>query len=519
MARIKLETTADVRGAQRLNKELEKSEKQLEEITKTARGTARQAQKIAEQADPTKRLNREYANLAKHVKAGRVSLQDAEVVAGKLQRRMDRLNTSSVAAVGPKMLGKVTSLIAGYVSLNSAIQLTVGLMREQAQLVSQAAERSQQTRGGVAPLAQLAATQGKTQAEREQILLDLEAEAKSFAASGAAPDVGAAGRDVFGLVSAGLNRSDRDFARDVQASGALQNVADAGRAFASLQATLGAAAPKTFEDFLDQAIQASAIAPAQAPEIPLAASRAAGSAAAIGIGPEFLNAATAYLAKATGDATQGGTQLAQFLKGIESEGLAADPSLRGLSGVELVRELASRNLDRAGLEGLLGGRQEAISGARTLINVLPQLEQSVAAIRRADAEDLARQTIDLPDASPGLRIARGRTRAETEANIAEQNRSADLENLFRTGLAERRRNRANGTETQFGDFFEDYLDSWVVQTDFQRRTRLRNFLSASESGANPLSAQTEADISAALAGQLYVLRRIESNTAGSARQE
>lgn len=518
-----LKTGSDVRGVKRLNQEFEKTDKQLDEITKGFKGTAGQARKLAEQAEPMKRLDRQMATLAKHVKAGRLSLADAEKLAGKYQRQLDRTAESGNKAHGRSMIGNLGAMAAGYLSINAALSTGIDLLKEQARLVDEAAKRDQASRAGVAPLAQLAATSATTPEGRRKKFREFEAEARQFFASGGASTYEQSGLDVFDLVSAGLNRKDRNFARDVQASGALQNVAGAATAYASLQATLGANAPKTFEDFLDQAIAASAIAPAQANEIPLAASRSAGSASALGLGPEFLNAATAYLAKSTGSASQGGTQLAAFLKGIESKGLEADPSLKGKSGVGLLTALAGRNLDRGGLANLLGNDNEAITGARTLINVLPQLQQSVGAIRTADAENLAAQTLGLPDASPGLKAARLATTARQSAEINEQNHSARLQNLLQAAFDERRANRAAGTEGEWGDYLQDNLIgnlSVLIGGDYARRTELSRVLnhSSADVGANPLSDALAAEIATALGKQTGVLEQIRDG--GSAgRQE
>lgn len=155
MARVKLDTSADTRGAKQLNAELAKTDKELDEITKSARGAAGQARKLAEMAEPQKKYNREMATLAKHVKAGRLSMEQAEKVAGKYQRRLDRTADAGKRAVGPAMAGNIQGMIAGYTSMAGAVGLVTKALADQEQKAQEAADAIFQSLDSFGKLQQL----------------------------------------------------------------------------------------------------------------------------------------------------------------------------------------------------------------------------------------------------------------------------------------------------------------------------------------------------------------------------
>lgn len=366
------------------------------------------------------RYNRRLAQGSELVRKGVIDQKQAEQAAARYRQQLLRVGQANRSAFGATAARDIKAYATGLFGVSQAISGVSGLLRQAAAERERLEQQVRQSRVGLAELSQLAAAGATTPGGREKAFAAAVAEARAFRSAGAADSVDAAAREVFFLRSAGLDRGDRDFARDVKASGSISDLAGLAQAFDALRTNLGAKEVGSFEDFLDKAIAASSFAPAQAPEIPQAAARSAGSARALGLSVDSLNAATAFLAKSTGSATEGGTQLAAFLKGIEKDGLAADPTLKGLSLVELVREINSRGLDRGGLADLVGDRQEAITGFRTLAAVLPEFENAVRAIRQADADNLARQTISLPDTDEQLRVGRLADRAKARGDVVGQ---------------------------------------------------------------------------------------------------
>ncbi|MEN1680786.1 MAG: phage tail tape measure protein [Planctomycetota bacterium] len=510
VAKLKTELKSATGETARLEREQKDAAKAAEELKRKAAAIVR------DNETPLERFRRQYRDLNRLYRQGAISLDQKRRAATRLRGELEGAGAAGKRAFGPAALQSVLALGAGYVSANQALQLGVDLLREQARLREEAARRARDARRGFAELSQLAATAATTPDGRRQAQLDFEQEAKSFRAAGASESLDEAAREVFKLASASLSRSDRSFARDIQAAGAVNQVGDAAKAFASLQTRLGPSAPGSFEDFLDQIIQSSSIAPSLAPEIPLAASRAGGSAGALGLRSEFLLASTAILAKGAGSASEGGTQLAAFLKGLEKDGLSADPSLAGLSGVELVREIGGRNLNRGQLAELVGDRQEAIEGLRTLIKNVDELEAQANQIRQADVENLARQTAGLATVSDQQRAAFFADRAQGTKEVAELD-SGRLTNLMNSVLDERAANRAAGNESVWGDLLGDFVarGAEFINT---REGVLRRALRESESGRQPLPEDLMAEIRDALRLQTPVLEGIQRNTESAAAQ-
>lgn len=500
------ETRGAVKAVNDLNKALGKTDDQLDEITKGGSKAEKAARRFAEMADPTRKYERQLANVAKAVKEGGLALDDAKRVAAQYGDRLDRVSMKGKQAFGPQLLGGMFAAVQHQVSLNNALEAGNQLLAEEKRLREQAKMSVKSAAQSLAELAQLAAAGGSTQSEREKRYGSFVVESLGYYGRGGAGSIDAAAQDVYRLDSAGLSRADRDFARDLKASGAIANVGALAESYSAIKTNLPSVGD--FDDFTDRALQAASVAPAQAPEIPLAASKAAGSAKSLGIGDTFLLAAAGVLAKSTGSAEQGGTQLAALLKSVESRAVVADPTLRGLSGLGLVGEIKSRDLDRAGLVNLLGDDQTAISGYRALSNDYELLGSQVAAIQKADADDLAQQAANLPKTVPFVRASISSQKALALRKLSELDTvTQDL--LIEEALDTRRTNRRLGTESQYGDLIGDAIRrNFPADNATSRRKTLEQFLGDSEAGVQPLGSDLEEQIRDSLSEQNSILREI-----------
>lgn len=428
-----------VKAVQDFQKALKAAEGEAEGTAKATSKVERMAQRLADKADPMRKYNREMQELGRWVAQDARNIETAELAAKQLGTQLERAGNRGRFAFGAEALGNLRSMITGYVSMAAAVSAATRAFQELADERRRVEEGSRQAVGGEGSLAQLAATQGSTYSQRKAALDRLTAESRGYFASGAFASRDEAGAATFRLNSAGLSAADRRFAVQVKRAGVLQDVGSAAEAYSAISKSLGSQEVGSFEQFLSKALQASALAPAQANEIPLAASRAAGSGRSLGLSDEFIVGATALLAGATGQASEGGTQLSAFLKQVEKSG-----QFQGKSGLEIVEAIAALPEAQQGFGGVLGDRAEAVQGFRTLKANLPQLRQAVAAIDSSQRTGLAAESVRLGLSDPNrlAAILEQETKNTAELQQLDEATTSLLFNAARNESRAVRRDRA-----------------------------------------------------------------------------
>lgn len=446
----KLRLDGDGKGAVKafndLTNAINKADEALDGATLSAKTLEKAAGRIAKANEsPQDKYNRKIAELALLVKQGKLSMDDAQRAAMRYQKSLERAGQSGKQAFGASAIGDLRSFALQFASVSFAIGQATQAFQFFAAERERARQASLQARAGYGELGQLAATADDPAAAYAAML----AEARNIRAVGAADNQQEAAGILFSMISAGLDERDRQFAVSLRSTGVLNDIGGTATAYAALVKALGREEVGSFEEVISKALAASSAAPALASEIPQAATRAGGSARALGINDEFLLAATAILASKTGTAAEGGTQLAAFLKGIEKKAIGVDPTLEGLSGLEIVQRLASGDQSRATLANLLGDRQEGIEGFRTLRDNLPELVALIQKIEKAQQEQLARtaQGLPLTDTQTATALALAETTGGLE--IA-QGEYASLKDLVQAAFNESRRLR--GGEGGFNDW-------------------------------------------------------------------
>jgi len=386
----------------------ERYNRKLGEAKRALAGNAREVEILAKQQTKLRvELLREQDANQRLATTRRQAAREQQQQAAAAKRALEEQRRAQENAFGKRAIAQIASFAASFFGVGAAISAVTRELTELASRREQVAAQVAAAKFGLGELAQLSATEGSTDAERRAAQAANVAEARGILAEGGAANLDEAGGILFRLKSAGLSRADRAFATRIRSRGALNNIGGAAEAFSALQTTLGGQQVGSFEDFLDQALQSSAIAPALANEIPQAAARAGGSARQLGIGLPFLLAATARLGKATGTANEGGTQLAAFLKQLEKSRanpavLAQFPQLGQLQGDELLRAVFDLPDSATGFGGIFGDRAEAIQGFRTLQLNRRLLGGDVRGIHVANRDNLATAAARLPVGDAGL---------------------------------------------------------------------------------------------------------------------
>lgn len=450
MAKIELNVASNDRAVQALNKQLGKTDDELAAITKSGRGATAMAERFAKQADPTRRYEGQLAKVAVAVKKGGLELGHARTLAEKYTHQLDRATGAGKRAFGSGALSEIKSFVMGLGGVGAALASIVQAFREVAEARKTAAEAARSAQPGFGALSQLAATSGGTFEERQRAFAAMETEALAMHRRGVGGTPEESATFLFRLLSATVPEQDRKFAAELAARnvfGGAAGVASVAEAHSALTANLGRAEVGSFKDVVATGLAVSEIAPAQASEILVGAGRAGSFLKALGFGEEFGAAGAAVLARSTGDPRRGETQLVGALRGLERVGIEGDPTLRGLSGVELLNELGRRDLNRAGLAEIVGTDTEGILGIRALIENRETVARLTANARAAQLSGLGAQASELAISTQFTGSAYAGRVAENNRQIAQTLGLGGRENLFQAVEADRAAARVD----RFGD--------------------------------------------------------------------
>lgn len=415
MAKIRLDTVTNDAALKRLNKELAKSDKELEEISKTARGAARQAQKFAELADPTKKLNREYATLARQVKAGRVSMEDAQVVAGKYQNRLDRISGSHKNAFGQTAVASIAGMATSFFSLSAIASAYLGTLSsiQEKQKAIAAAQVA-----GLAPRAKLVQLAGGSVAKRKSLF---SASDKTFA-EGFVPSREASDALTFELDSADRLADRQFFSRMALVDDSAALARSAGLIASGFE---GGDKVGTSQDIVSKviagALPATGVSPADIAE---GAATTAASAKGFGFSDEETIAAVSRIAQQTGSGSEAGTRLRRLLSALTRQGLA--DKMQGQSLSSVVSHVGGMGMSKAELTKYLGS-VEAVQAYDILSNEAA-FATRLQEVETAQQTGLAQQTVrnalqdDVIRGGVMARVGRARNALSQEQQGVAQNR-------------------------------------------------------------------------------------------------
>jgi hypothetical protein len=441
---------------------------------------------------PLEKYNRRMAELNQLVKTGKLSHDEAALAAQRYVKTLERAGDTHQRAFGAKALSEITSMATGLVSVTTAMSLLVDGFAQFQAAREKAAQGAIAGRRGLGSLSQLAAGTADPEGEFKKMV----AEARGFVGMGAAENEDEAGNLLFQLSGAGLDAKDRAYAARLKSAGTLQNVGGAAEAYSALKTALGSKEVGGFQEFMSKALRAAGPAPGSFEQLPLAASMAGGSAAALGISDEFLLAATTILGKKTGSISEGGTQLSAMLAQVEKSGL---PGTKGVGGMGIIDALSRLPESQQGYGGPLGERKEAVEAFRTLKKNRAELLALQADVIAAEGSNLAGRAAGLAATDPQLNAAIRRKQAEGARDVQAGGLLGEGENLKQAALAEfafrqRRDNPTWQAETAIATYGSKFFDTRAaLSTDF--------FLQRTQEGGSAYTVQ-DPKLSKDIAGYL-----------------
>lgn len=346
--------------------------------------------------------NRVEVELAGKETALLSTLANLDKTVGQIDRRFESVARSSrrsqqavTRAFGSQAVNQLQTFAAGFVSISAAAALARSAINEMSAARDRAARKVVASERGLASLSQLADT--------PEGLAELIDAAKTTFAEGGAPDLDAAGRQIFALKSAG-SLDQRKLVSQLGATGLVDDSTQFAESITTLLTNLGEKETGGFRALASKAFAASAETKTTAPDLLAAATEGAQSARALKISDEELLAAAAVVTKATKSPEKGGTQLASLLKSLDRLGFQ-DQTL-----AESLTQLEKRGLSGAELQKTLG-RQEAVAGFRALTTNRDLFQKVQREAVVAERDDLVGSKLALPATVPGLRAAQVRRKA------------------------------------------------------------------------------------------------------------
>ncbi|TWT31155.1 hypothetical protein KOR34_45310 [Posidoniimonas corsicana] len=443
-----LKTDSDVRGIKRFNTELGKTDKELDEITKGFKGAAGQARKLAEQAEPMKRVTRQMATLAKHVKAGRLSMEDAEKLAGKYQRQLDRVSTSGQKAVGPGMAGNITSLVGGYVSLAGAVGTVTKALTEMEQQAQEAADATFAGLGSIGELQQI------SNGDPKQFQKNL-GFARSLVARGVFSEIGAASDATFSLGSAGFSDAEKEFLASLAEKKIVKSegLVGFGGALRKAQGLYGGKVG--VEGTTDRILATSAATQANATQTALATSQFAAASQELGFSGDAALAGLVLVEEKAKNIDEAATQMANLLDAIDQRKLGKGTFKETIAGIQAQVDAG------AGAFDVLGNKR-AVKGFRAISSQIGEFDAQVSAISGSGGASLR---ADVLGSDPIARAAALRESATGRATAARDSLTSEPELLMDAVIAEKRAYRlsqgreAAATFLGWGDRWSDWTGS------------------------------------------------------------
>lgn len=424
MAKIKYD--ADAAAAVKAEKDFQAAQagtiKGLKQEVEAAKKADTQTRRFLKSGlDARGRYNKKLAEGVELVKRGKVTQEEATLVLARHRRKLDQ---TAEASRGAFDVGRLREYGGQLLATSGAVGLVLEAMQKLKAERLEAGQSFASSEGGLAQLLQLAVTADNPEAARRE----LKREASRFFSQGVGTSLDEAADQVFSLRSADVNAGDRQFAAKLGSRKIFDDVGAVAKASAALQTNLGVSETGGFSQIVSKGLAASEIAPSLAQDLVQAAAKGGDEAARLGLkqADEFLLTATAITGKGRGSASEGGTQVEAFLKGLEKTGAGAE--FRGKTGVEAVRFLAGKNLDRAGLARFVGNDSEAIGGAAALIAKLDLLESQIQKVDAANTGNLGQRAVSLADSDPTLAAARQK-RVASNRRLLQQEDEAAAANL------------------------------------------------------------------------------------------
>lgn len=415
---LKGDSTGAVKAVQDFNKALDQTEEQAKLSVKEMKNLDQQAKRIVENVNPQEKYNRKMAELAQHVKSGRIAMSDAQLAAAKYERELRGVGNSGDKAFGPKMLGQIASLGGGILSVTALVGGLKAAFQEAERAAQASADSAFASLGAQGELQQLTDDPKK--------LAEVNNFAKELIRRGifSPSERAQAFETSFELESAGYSAADKEKFAQVGEGGLVKpsGIVNLGGFVRKAQRTFGLGEDTTAE-VLDKLIQTSASAQAGLVDTAKAVPEFGSNAKALGLTLDESLAGFLAVEKRSPGPDEAATRFKNALAKMEEMQLPVQGDL-----TEML-DLLSKRVGQGEKDFEMFTESRALKGFRNLI--LGQGEIAVSESQLRDSAGLAeRRSGQLEDLDPLFGAGKLRQRAEGRLADTQEKLTAEKELLF-----------------------------------------------------------------------------------------
>lgn len=402
MARIKYETDASqsVRAQKALTDAQEKYNKAIEETPQKLSRAEKAARRLAEQADPQAKYNRQMFKLAEAVEKGGLEQEKALRLTEKYQRQLENAGKSGQAAFGDRILTSIGSMYASLVGVDKLVGA-----------ISKGFESIEQTAQGAADRVFTAFAQA---GELQQLTDDpakfgqLTGYARELVRRGVfSPDqLGSAFSTSFSLESAGFSEREKEYFARLGESGFIsaEGLVNYGGALRKAQNAYGGAGSISVEELSDRIIATSKATLNNASETAQAFTQFASGGAGLGYTGDAQAAALQLVDEYAKDINDAGVKQGALFTQIAKRGLNAGSLIGTIDSItSQVSQYTDPNEREAALYQILG-ESNAVKAYQAIAAQRDQFDTALANISGAGGT-FARSS-GLIDQDPELAAAR-----------------------------------------------------------------------------------------------------------------
>lgn len=494
MVRLRFETdlSTSLQASQDFAKAVDKIGDAATSSVREMNALEKAAKRLVDQnLTPQEKYNQKLEFMARAVKAGKMSMEDAERTAGRLRTKFDDLSKSGLRAFGNQAVSDLASYALGFVGISSAIGAVSTALQQMSTDSQQAANRVFGTIGAFGELQQVATS--------DKDFLKLAGQARGLRGVFGPDNQAQAADFVFALRNAVYSDSEVAYITKIGMSKQVkpESMTTLAEGLKKSQDVFGKKEAGSLEQVANKIFVAANVMQTNFAQAALATTEFGSQSKELGFSDEESIAAFTAVEKQTKNTEEAGTRMRSFLTQVSAKKLSKG------TFAETIKSLSARMARGESAHDIVGETR-----ATAALNILAGVEgqqvfnEMVPALTAANTQDVigSRRFINK---DPLLSAAIARQQEEAESAGHSEDLDAERQNLGAAVLSARRR-RARDKLGKLGAF----LDILGSNTSGKLTTNQQLIEGEAFGGFQNVTPETRATIE-------NYLRRIAENTDGS----
>lgn len=441
-----------------LEKAVAKVDDKLELTTRQAKQLEVAAKRIVDSnLGPQEKYNKRLEDLAKHVKAGTLTMEQAGVQAQKYGKYLNEATVKGEQAFGAGMLGKVAGLVGGLTGVSGVVSAIVGGFKDMDEAAKRAADSVINSLGSVGELQQVSGSQ-----EEFQKNLGF---ARSLVRRGVFNDLSSAADFTFATTSAGYTDQEKEYLARV---GELRQVKGEGLTgfAAGARKVQGLYDGMSLSDVGDRLLAASGLTQANITQTAEAVPALTAMSKALNFNPDEVFAGLVANEEAAPNISEAKTQQRALLAVLLQKNLSTGSLIGSVDSLRQ-RELGGENLVK------LLGSTEAYAGYSSLVSQRGEYDMALKNIQGSAGALGGRNFLgsDLETAAGQMKAKAAGERADSERRYASDQLVFEA---VRDELISSSNRRGAGWTSAFRGTTA-FLDDWTQNDRNYIKAVLRNF--------------------------------------------